>query len=200
MGCSAMWRLRGGQEGIAGIVWLPLRALTDPYWVPWVPTRAELLDLVFGLADLSSRDVFYDLGAGDGRVVVEAAKRGVRKAVGIEKTRELYIKALKLAEEERVGDRVVFINDDFFRVNISEATIVYLYLLTRVNRMLAPKLSSELRIGSRIISLDFEIPGWRPIQVVKASVGGMERKLYLYVRGISDPLETPLIKGVKGGA
>jgi len=194
MGCAEMHADNRWFE--ARIVWLPMNALTDPLWVPWVPTRRELMDLIFSLAGLSDKDVFYDLGSGDGRMVVEAAKRGVKLAIGVEKNRELYLKAVKLAEREGVSDRVSFINGDFFSVNISDATVVYMYLLTRVNRLLAPKLASELRSGARIVSLDFEIPGWRPLQIVEARIAGMDRKLYLYVKGVSDP---PMIHGLMPG-
>jgi SAM-dependent methyltransferase len=179
----------------ARLVWLPLRAFTDPLWVPWVPTRPELIDMIFSLAEVGDKDVFYDLGSGDGRMVVEAAKRGVKRAVGIEKNRELYMKAVRLAEKEGVSVKAVFRNEDFFSVDISDATVVYMYLLTRINRLLAPKLASELRPGTRIVSLDFEIPGWRPVKVVEAVARGMDRRLYLYVKGVSEP---PGI-GVPGG-
>ncbi len=171
----------------AEVVWLPLRAFTDPYWVPWVPTRRELLDTIFSLVKPTARDVFYDLGSGDGRVVVEAARRGAGKAVGIERNPELVAEAWRLAHREGVADRVKFILGDFFSIPIRDATIVYMYLLTRINRMLRRKLEAELRLGTRIITLDFEIPGWRPVHVVSRSVSGMERTIYLYVKGVSNP-------------
>ena len=176
----------------ARLIWLPLRALLDPTWVPWVPTRSELIDLIFGLSQLGEDDVFYDLGAGDGRIVVEAAKRGAKLAVGIERDRDLYVKALELAEREGVSHKTRFINGDFFTADISEATVVYMYLLTRVNKMLAPKLVSELRVGTRIVSLDFEIPGWRPVEVLETQVAGRSRRLFLYIRGLSEPPEYSL--------
>ncbi len=153
--------------------------------VPWVPTRDELLDYIMKLARVGEGDVFYDLGCGDGRVAIRAAKEGA-KAVCIEINPTLIEKAKENAKNENVYDRVVFINEDFFKVPIGDATVVYMYLLTSVNRALRPKLESELRDGTRIVTLDFEIPGWRPVQVVEIALPSRIAKLFLYIKGISD--------------
>ncbi len=152
---------------------------------PWVPTRSELLPYIMLLAKPKEGDVFYDLGCGDGRVAVEASLRGAR-AVCIEINKELIEKAKERARKLGVFDRVEFINDDFFNVSLSDATIVYMYLLTSVNRMLKPKLERELRLGTKVITLDFEVPGWRPIHILRVSLGYRDATLYLYVKGISD--------------
>jgi len=152
---------------------------------PWVPTRSELLPYIMLLVKPKEGDVFYDLGCGDGRVAVEASLRGAR-AVCIEINKELIEKAKERARKLGVFDRVEFINDDFFNVSLSDATIVYMYLLTSVNRMLKPKLERELRLGTKVITLDFEVPGWRPIHILRVSLGYRDATLYLYVKGISD--------------
>lgn len=152
---------------------------------PWVPTREELLPYVMMVAKPTKDDVFYDLGCGDGRVVIEAALRGA-KGVCVEINPDLIRKAKEAAEKLNVADRISFINDDFFNVSLRDATVVYMYLLTSVNRALKPKLEKELRLGSRVVTLDFEIPGWRPIHVTRVSLGYREATLYLYVRGVSD--------------
>ncbi len=154
--------------------------------VPWVPTREELLDIIMRLANIRPDDIFYDLGCGDGRIVVKAAKEGVKKAVCIEINPSLIEKAKEYARNENVIDRIEFINMDFFKAPISDATVMYMYLLTSVNKALRPKLETELKNGTRIITLDFEIPGWKPIQVVEISLPMRTAKLYLYVKGISD--------------
>jgi precorrin-6B methylase 2 len=154
--------------------------------VPWVPTREELLDIIMKLADLKSTDIFYDLGCGDGRVVIRAAKEGVKKAVCVELNPVLIERAKENAKMANVADKIEFINEDFFKVNLSEASVIYMYLLTSVNRALRPKLESELKNGTRIITLDFEIPGWKPVQVVEVALPMRTARLYLYVKGVSD--------------
>lgn len=152
---------------------------------PWVPTRDELLPYIMNLAKVGSSDVLYDLGCGDGRIVVEAALRGA-KGVCVEVSKELILRAEERAKKMGVIDKITFINDDFFNVTLSDATVIYMYLLTSVNKMLKPKLGREVRIGARIVTLDFEIPGWRPVHIVRVSLGYREATLYLYIKGVSD--------------
>jgi len=156
---------------------------------PWVPTRDELLPYIMSLAKVGPNDIVYDLGCGDGRVIIEAALRGA-KGVCIEINKELIAKAEEKARKLGVSDKVEFINDDFFNVSLSNATVIYMYLLTSVNRMLKPKLAREVRIGTRIVTLDFEIPGWRPVHIIKVSLGYRDATLYLYIKGISDIYDT----------
>ena len=163
---------------------LPLAEL-EAYDVPWVPTRRQLISHIMRLAALSENDVFYDLGCGDGRVAVEAAKRGA-KAVCVEIRKDLIEKAKDNARKNNVYERIAFINDSFFHVDLSDATVVYMYLLTRVNAALRPKLEKELKPGTRVITLDFEIPRWRPVHVEKHYIAGLLRTLYLYIVGISN--------------
>lgn len=152
---------------------------------PWVPTRDELLPYIMNLARVRPGDVFYDLGCGDGRMVIEAVLRGA-KGVCVEVNKELISRAEERARKLGVLDKIVFINDDFFNVMLSDATVIYMYLLTSVNKMLKPKLSRELRMGTRVVTLDFEIPGWRPVHVLRVSLGYREATIYLYVKGVSD--------------
>jgi len=163
---------------------LPLHQY-EKYDVPWVPTRRELIRHIIRIAGVGPGDVFYDLGCGDGRVVIEAAKHGAR-GVCIEIRPDLIKEAMKNAKKENVYERIEFINADFYTQDLSKATIIYMYLLTRVNASLKPKLEREARVGTRIITLDFEIPGWRPVHVEKHYTGGLERTIYLYIRGVSD--------------
>ncbi len=153
--------------------------------VPWVPTRKQLIGHIMRVGRVGPGDVFYDLGCGDGRVVIEAAKRGAY-GVCVEIREDLIREAMKRAKEEGVYDRIEFINDDFHRVDVRRATVVYMYLLTRVNEALRPKLERELKPGTRVITLDFEVPGWRPVHVEKHYTDGLERTIYLYVKGVSD--------------
>jgi ubiquinone/menaquinone biosynthesis C-methylase UbiE len=163
---------------------LPLSVL-GAHDVPWVPTRRQLIDHVMRIAKVGPGMVFYDLGCGDGRVAIEAARRGAR-AVCVELRRDLIEQAMEAAREAGVYDRIEFINGNFFNVDLGRADIVYMYLLTRVNAQLRPKLEKELRLGARVVSLDFEIPGWKPVHVERHVVAGMTRTIFLYIKGVSD--------------
>jgi len=165
-------------------VLLPIHLLAT-YDVPWVPTRYELIKHIMRIARVGPGDIFYDLGCGDGRIVIEAAKRGA-KAVCIEIREDLLQQAKENARKACVYQRIRFIHGDFFKIDLSDATIVYMYLLTRVNEKLRPKLQQELSVGTRIVTLDFAIPKWRPVHIEKHYTGGLERIIYLYIRGVSD--------------
>jgi len=165
------------------IIYVPL--LSMPVSVPWVPTSRKALDELFNFITFKSTDIFYDLGCGDGRVVIEVAKRFGIKAIGIEARLDLVEMARKKALREGVSDKVEIIYGDFFKIPLYNATIVYAYLLTSVNKLLRPKLESELRPGTRVVTLDFEIPGWKPVAVRKFH-DRIDRKLYLYIIGVSD--------------
>ncbi len=156
-----------------------------PYHVPYVPTPIPVVRAMLKLARAGPDDIVYDLGCGDGRILVVAVKEfNVKKAVGIEKDEERLKEARKNIEENEVSDRVVLVNDDFFNVDISEATIVTLFLLTIVNEALKPKFERELKSGARIVSHEFRIPGWRPYKVVDVrDDNGLTHTVYLYVKG-----------------
>ncbi|RLG89330.1 MAG: SAM-dependent methyltransferase [Thermoprotei archaeon] len=134
------------------------------------------------MANVREGDIFYDLGCGDGRVVIEAAKRGAQ-AICIEINPTLIKRAKENVEREGVANRVKIINASFFDVSIRDATVVYMYLLTSVNKALRPKLETELAPGTRVISLDFEIPGWIPVRMVSLVTATRIGTLYLYIVG-----------------
>ncbi len=152
--------------------------------VPWVPTRIDVIDRVLSIANLTDDDIFCDLGCGDGRVVIKAAKEYNVKCLCIEKREDLVQKAIANVKKAGVEDLVKVIHADFFEVPLRDVTVVYMYLLTSVNRLLRPKLERELKIGTRVITLDFEIPGWSPVYV--EGHGGWQGTIYLYIKGISD--------------
>jgi len=153
--------------------------------VPYVPTREEVIPFILDSLEVGSDDVFYDLGCGDGRVAIYAAKHyGVRRSVCVEVNKSLAEQALVNAVREGVGDRVLVVNADFREVHLWDATVVYMYLLSSVNEALKPKLRRELPRGARVGTLDFPIPGWRPVRVVGES--GWQKTLYIYIIGESD--------------
>ncbi len=156
-----------------------------PYHVPYVPTPLPVVRAMLKLAETSPDDIVYDLGCGDGRILIIAVKEfGVKKAVGIDKDPDRIEEARKNAEREGVLDRIVLINDDFFNTDISEATVVTLFLLTIVNEALKPKFEKELKDGTRIVSHEFRIPGWKPVKVIDVrDYSGLTHTVYLYVKG-----------------
>ncbi|ABN69976.1 putative RNA methylase [Staphylothermus marinus F1] len=156
-----------------------------PYHVPYVPTPIPVARMMLKLAGAGPDDIVYDLGCGDGRILIVAVKEfNVKKAVGIDKDPERIREARKNAEKNGVSNRIVLINDDFFNVDISEATIVTMFLLTIVNEALKPKLEKELIDGARIVSHEFRIPGWKPFKVVDVKDNtGLTHTIYLYIKG-----------------
>jgi ubiquinone/menaquinone biosynthesis C-methylase UbiE len=153
--------------------------------VPWVPTREEFIEAALDAAQVGPGDVLYDLGCGDGRIVIAAAKRGA-KAVCVEINPDLLNRAIENAKKAGVDHMITFIQDDFMKVDLSNATVVYLYLLTSVNEMLKPKLAKELKKGARVISLDFMITGWKEVKSIRVSSPARTGTYYLYIIGYSD--------------
>ncbi len=150
--------------------------------VPFVPTREEIIPFILDELGVGPDDVFYDLGCGDGRVAVYAAKHyDVKRSVCVEVDRRLATEALIRATREGVGDRVLVVNADFREVHLWDATVVYMYLLSSVNEALKPKLEQELSEGTRVGTLDFPIPGWKPKRVIGRS--GWQKTLYIYIVG-----------------
>jgi SAM-dependent methyltransferase len=125
-------------------------------------TPQPLADAMLTLAQVSSRDVVYDLGSGDGRIVVLAAQKYGARGVGVEIDHRLIEVSRTVAREGEVADRAMFIEGDLFTTDISPATVVTLWLSTTVNRRLEAKLKRELRPGARIVSRQFPIGDWRP--------------------------------------
>lgn len=128
--------------------------------VPFVPTDDKVIEAMLDLAELKADDVLYDLGCGDGRIVVAAARDYGASAVGIEMDTVRIADAMEYAGNSRVEFMVDFIEEDIFIADFSEATVVTLYLLDAVNVRLRPRLLSQLRPGTRIISQTFDMGDW----------------------------------------
>jgi len=142
----------------------PVAVWTDGE-VPFVPTPPEVVDRMLEMAQVKSGDVIYDLGSGDGRIVIQAAKRYGVKGVGIEIDAGLVQRAKNNAFKEKVDHLVEFRLQDALAVDISPATVVTLYMLPEFNAKLRPIFEKQLRPGSRVVSHDFEIQGWVPDKV-----------------------------------
>lgn len=152
--------------------------LDQSYEVPYVPTSEGTVKRMLEIADIGPKDVVYDLGCGDGRILVMAAKEfNARKAVGYEIRKDLYKDALQRIESQNLGKKITIVNGDLFEADISEATVITLYLTYGANKKLKPKLEREARPGTKIVSHNFEIPGWQPTR--KENYQG--DIIYLYV-------------------
>jgi SAM-dependent methyltransferase len=143
--------------------------------VPYVPTRLEVVDEMLRLAGVGPGDVVYDLGSGDGRIVLRAAALGAR-GLGVEVDGRLVDGARDAAAKAGVSDRAEFRQQDLFGVDLAEATVVTLYLSRRMNAELRPKLLRELRPGARIVSHRFDLGDWTPDRTVTV----MGERLYLW--------------------
>jgi SAM-dependent methyltransferase len=148
--------------------------------VIYYPTPTETVDEMLRLAKIKKGDVLYDLGSGDGRIPIAAAKQHGVHAVGIEIDPKLVTEAQEKAAQEGVAELVRFRNEDMFHVDVSQATVVTLYLSEKLNVLLRPKLLSELRPGSRILSHDFRMGDWKPEQTVRVPWGKLYRTIYLW--------------------
>ena len=134
--------------------------------IHFATTPQPVVDAMLKLAQVSAADTVFDLGSGDGRMVVLAAQKYGARGVGIELQPELVDLSRAVAREGGVADRVTFIQGDLFEADISSATVVMIWLSPTVNARLAPKLRRELRPGTRIVSHQFAIEGWAPNTVV----------------------------------
>ncbi len=154
--------------------------------VPYVPTTEEAVQAMLKLADVKKTDVVYDLGCGDGRIVIAAAKNFGARGVGIDINPVRIQEARENAKKAGVEDRVRFEENDLFKADIHEATVVTLFLLTNVNLKLRPKLLEELKPGTRIVSNTFDMGDWKSDK--QATVGGpddedsyLSRNLYFWI-------------------
>ncbi len=135
--------------------------------IPFVPTPIEVIDKMLEMARVEKNDMVYDLGSGDGRVVIRAAKKYGARGVGIEMDQTLLDKARKSAEAEGVSHLVEFRAEDALKTDLSPATIVTLYMLPWFNEAMEPNFRKYLKPGSRIVAHDFGIEGWKPDKTEK---------------------------------
>ena len=133
--------------------------------VPFVRSTPEVIDRMLDLARVKPSDLLYDIGSGDGAIVIRAAKKYGVKGVGIEIDQGLVAKARDNAFRENVQDLEEFRAQDAFTVDVSAATVVTLYMLPDFNAKLRPILDRQLKPGTRVVSHDYEIPGWVPDKV-----------------------------------
>jgi SAM-dependent methyltransferase len=148
-----------------------------PLDVPFVPTPADAVAAMLKLAGVKKDDVVYDLGSGDGRIVIAAARRYGARGVGIDIDPARIAEAEQNARAAGVAIRVRFVRQDLFDADLGEATVVTLYLLPRINLRLRPKLLAELKPGTRVVSYGFDMGDWAPERTVEVG----SSTLYLWV-------------------
>src|SRR6185503_18366143 len=141
---------------------------------PYVPTPWPIVDELLKLAEIGPQDIVYDLGSGDGRLVIEAAKRYGSRGVGIELQKKLVEQANADAAREGLAERVKFLEADLFESSYKDASVVTLYLLPRFVTRLVPKLRSELKPGSRVVSHDYPLVPWPPDKTLSFEVDEKE--------------------------
>jgi predicted RNA methylase len=145
--------------------------------VAYIPTPKDIVHQMLLIAGLRRNERLFDLGAGDGRIIIEAARNFGARATGIEIDPE---RIARIKERlASTGVQAEIINADFMTVDLSPANVIAIYLSDSVNAKLAPKLESELRVGARVVSLDYALPNWTPEKEV-ITKGAIPRKLYLY--------------------
>jgi cyclopropane fatty-acyl-phospholipid synthase-like methyltransferase len=157
-----------------------------PEEIPFVPTPMDVVDKMLELAEVKKGDVVYDLGSGDGRIVIRAAKKYRVRAVGIEMDRLLLAKARSEAKAAGVSHLVEFRAEDAMKVDLSKATVITLYMLPWFNEAMKPSFKKYLKPGARIVAHDFGIEGWEPDKTVKLpdpekKVGGLIHYHTLYL-------------------
>ncbi|WP_232798045.1 SAM-dependent methyltransferase [Salinibacter altiplanensis] len=149
---------------------------------PYVSTSQRVVNQMLEAANVTSDDVVFDLGSGDGRIPIAAAQQHGARGVGVEIDPDLIAKARENAETAGVSDRVEFRQGDLFEADLSDATVVALYLWPEINVKLRPKLLRALDPGDRIVSHDFRMGDWEPDRVVDLGPGKIgQETVYLWV-------------------
>lgn len=175
------WEL--GLSLVLGIIafWGAVQAQSKKPDVEYVPTPHHVVAEMLRLAETRKEDVVYDLGCGDGRVVIMAAREYGTRGVGVDIDPKRIEESRENARQAGVTDRVHFLQQNLFDTDIREATLVTLYLLPQLNRQLRPRLLSELRPGTRIVSHDFDMGEWHPDQVLHVPGSTYEHTVYYWV-------------------
>jgi ribosomal protein L11 methylase PrmA len=158
-----------------------LKPLDRQLDVPYVPTREPVVDEMLKMANVGKNDVLYDLGSGDGRIPITAAKRFGTRGVGVDIDPERIKEARENATKAGVSDRVKFFQQDLFETDIKEATVVTLYLLPDINLKLRPKLLSDLKPGTRVVSHNYDMGDWKPLKTTTVKLPDGEHTVYFWV-------------------
>jgi len=152
-----------------------------PLDVPYVPTKFPVVDEMLKMANVTKADILYDLGCGDGRIVIGAAQKYGAKGVGIDLDPDRIAESRENARKAGVADRVTFMEGDLFLADFKEATVLSMYLLTSVNLKLRPRILRELRPGTRVVSHNFGMDDWKPDAASVVTVDDIRHDVFLWI-------------------
>ena len=147
---------------------------------PYIPSPEVVVDKMLEAAQVKANEIVYDLGSGDGRIVIEAAQKYHARAVGVELRGDLCKSTRARIQALGLSDRITLIQGNLLKVDLRPADVVTLYLLTSSNERLRPNLEKYLKPGARVVSNDFEILGWKPAEVLQIDAGGVLHNIYVY--------------------
>jgi cyclopropane fatty-acyl-phospholipid synthase-like methyltransferase len=150
---------------------------------PFVGTPPNVVEEMLELAQLKAGEILYDLGCGDGRIIIMAAQRFKANAVGVELDDGRFKRCSDKIRELGLEDQVMVVHGDLMKVDLTPADVVTLYLLTSSNEKVKPYLEHYLKRGARVVSHDFEIPGWKPIIVKEVKETWGSHKIFVYKKG-----------------
>jgi predicted RNA methylase len=150
---------------------------------PYVPTPQFIVERMLQAGRVTPDDVVYDLGSGDGRVVITAAQRFGARAVGVEGMPDLCRQSRQRIQALGLADRVQVVEENVFHVDLSPATVVTMFFLTSSNERLKPNLERYLRPGARVVSNQFPIHGWKPVEIVHVKHAAMDHAIFVYQIG-----------------
>jgi SAM-dependent methyltransferase len=146
---------------------------------PYVASPVRVMDRMLELANIKAGETLYDLGCGDGRILIAAVRKYNVNAVGVEISPKLVAKASASIHRANLDSKARVIQGDILSVDPAAADVVYLYLSTRLNEQLKPRLEAHLKSGARVVSHDYPIPGWKPTKVEETE-GSQRHMIYLY--------------------
>jgi len=152
-----------------------------PLDVPYVPSKPEVVSAMLRMAKVTKDDLLYDLGCGDGRIVITAAQLYGTRGVGIDIDPDRILESRENAAKANVSQLVKFIEQDLFEADFHEATVVSLYLLTSVNLRLRPRLLAQLRPGTRVVSHNYAMDTWKPDDSAVVMVNETTHNVYLWI-------------------
>jgi precorrin-6B methylase 2 len=150
---------------------------------PFVPSPENVVERMLQAAEVGKNDVVFDLGSGDGRILIEAARKFQARAVGVEINQTLVEQTRQRLAELNLASRVEVLHEHLMEADLSPATVVTVYLLSSTNDQLKPKFERELRPGTRIVSHDFQFRGWKPVKTVEVEGGSRTHRVYVYRMG-----------------
>lgn len=158
-----------------------ITAQEAPYDVPFVPTPEEVVNAMLKLVNVGKDDVLYDLGCGDGRIVINAVKKFGARGIGIDIDPRRIEESKANAAKAEVSDRIQFKQENLFETDFGDATVLTLYLLSSVNLRLRPTILSKLKPGTRVVSHDFSMGEWEPDQSVELETNGNHHNVYFWI-------------------